>query len=106
MTAYGSTRHEAAVDVVGLAGDVACAGRGEEHRHRGDVVRRVGAPDRDLRLLLSLELLDRQAALRRARRGVARPELGARGPWADRVDVDVVASELLRRHLGQGDDGA
>jgi len=98
-----SARHEAAIDVVGLAGDVAAARGGEEHRHRGDVVRCVGAADRDARLLLGQELLDRDAALGGAGDGIARAELGARDAGADSVDVDVVTAELLRRGMSEPD---
>src|SRR5207253_6566021 len=91
-----STRHEPAIDVVGLAGDVAGARRGQEHRHRGDVVRRVGTTDRDAGFLLGEKLLDRDAALGRARDRVTGAELGPRDARADGIDVDVEPAELLR----------
>src|SRR5204862_5535897 len=98
-----SARHEPAVDVVGLAGNVAAARGGQEDRHCRDVVRRVGAADRDPGLLFGQQLFHANAALGGAGHGVARAELGAGNAGADRVDIDVVAAELLRRHLGQRD---
>src|SRR5439155_16269517 len=69
-----------------------------------EVLWRVGAADRDRRFLLGLELGYGDAALGGALDRVARSELGARHPRADRIDVDVVRAELLRRHPGQRDD--
>src|SRR5204863_9259012 len=95
-----SARHEPAIDVIGLAGDVAGARRGQEHRHRGDVVRRVGTTDRDAGFLLGEKLLDGDAALSRAGDGVTGPELGPRDARADSIDVDVETTDLLSRPLG------
>src|SRR5205823_11578726 len=90
-----SARHQPAIDIIGLAGDVAGAGGGQEHRHCGYVVRSVGAADRDARLLLGQQLLDRDAALGGAGDGVTRAKLRPGDAGTDRVDGDVVAAELL-----------
>src|SRR5260370_38278567 len=56
-----SVEDHAAVDVEGLAGDVARAGRGEEDREGGDVLRIVGTPGRARRVGPPLDILDRGA---------------------------------------------
>src|ERR1700759_763452 len=58
----GSTRHQTAVDVVSLPGDVTRRGRCEEHGHCGNILGLVGAADRDPGLLFGLQLRDRDAA--------------------------------------------
>ena len=62
----GSARDQPAVYVVGLASDVARAGRGKENTAIAAMSSgRVGAADRDGFLLLGLHLGDRDAARRR-----------------------------------------
>jgi len=93
-----SARHQPAIDVVGLSGDVARPGRGEEDRHAAMssalLARRIGM-FASCSAWSSATVMPRSAC---PRHGVARSELGARHPRANRIDVDVVAAELLRRH--------
>src|SRR5258708_35215866 len=90
-----SVEDHAAVDVEGLAGDVARARRGEEDREGGDVLRIVGTPERDRRVAPALHLLDRHALDPRPRRHVVLRQRRHRGARAHGVDVDVGPGELL-----------
>src|SRR5215475_1532657 len=56
-----SVEDDTAVDVERLPGDIAGAGRGQEHRERGDVLGLVRPPERDRRVAPPLHLLDGHA---------------------------------------------
>src|SRR5262249_7085683 len=91
VKAGGSAPDQSAIDIIGLPGDVARAGRCEEHRHRRNILRLIGAADWYPRLLLGLHFSEGDAALVSPLDGIARSELGARHPRGDRIDIDVVA---------------
>src|SRR6267378_4072620 len=101
-----SVEDHAAVDVEGLAGDIARAGRGEEDGEGGDVLRIVGTPERDRRVAPALHLLDRHALDPRPRGYVGLRQRGHRGARAHGVDVDVVPGELLGGGTRQRDHAA
>src|SRR5437763_5196240 len=106
VTRARSVEDHAAVDVEGLAGDVARAGRGEEDREGGHVLRIVGTPERDRRVAPALHLVDRHALDACPRRHVGLRQRGDRGARADGVDVDVVPGELLGRGARERDHAA
>src|SRR5271165_1388150 len=60
-----SIGNQAAIDVERLAGDVACSRRCEEHHHGGDILRVVGALQRDHLGSATFHLLDADAFLLR-----------------------------------------
>src|ERR1043166_6392255 len=96
-------RDKAAVDVESLSGDVARARRGQEHDHRRDVLRLVGAAQRNALDAAPFDLLDARALLLGDHAHHLGINRGAHDAGTDGVDVDVVRSQLLRRRLGQAD---
>src|SRR6185436_3496733 len=91
-----SVEDDSAVDVEGLAGDVARTRRGQEHGQGRDVLGVVRPPQRNVGIAPPLHLLDRHALFLRPAGQVVVRQRGDGGARADRVDVDVVAGELER----------
>src|SRR6266404_2272478 len=101
-----SVEDDPAVDVEGLAGDVAGARRGQEDGQRRDVLGVVGPPQRDGGVAPALHFLDGDALFLRPTFQIVVGQGGDRAARADGVDVDVVTGELERGDAGHADDGA
>src|SRR5713101_5912894 len=101
-----SVEDDAAVDVEGLAGDVARARRRQEDGERGDVLGIVGTAERDGGIAPALHVLHGEAFIAGAGGDVVLRERGDGGAGADRVHVDVVARELLRGGARERDQAA
>src|SRR5690242_18670922 len=89
-------RNEAAIDVIGLPGDIPRSRRSQKNGHSGHVFGIVRTSDRDRLHAAAVHLLRRDALLARAIRQHCCREHGACYPRTDRVDVDVMGPELLR----------
>src|ERR671918_1606102 len=99
-----SVENHAAVDVEGLAGDVARAGGGQEDREGGDILGVVGPAERNAGVAPALHLLDRQTLLASPVLEVVAGQRRHRRARADRVDVDVVAGEPPRGPTGSSEN--
>src|SRR5262249_35598170 len=99
-------RYEATVDIEGLTSDVAGSCGSQEHHHGRDVLGLVGASQGYGRYVALLDLRGADALLLRHCRHQVEVEAGTHDAGAHGVDIDVGGSQLLRRRLGQADDGA
>src|SRR5262245_39909119 len=104
-TVSPSGHNQTAIDIEGLASNIAGAGAGEKHSHGGDILGIVGTPDGDSFEAAPFHLFDGHAKRLSALYHGGLRHRRACDPRANGVDVDVIAPQLMGSDHSHGNDG-